>query len=176
MVPHVGVLILTLLCALSHARYSLLSQSLDTDLDSVLCAATQHPGYIIDIHESMAKGAELLNGIWSDDVNKCSSSCCQTDGCDLALYKKDGVSKTGKNCYLVQCRELANCVMVEHVAFTSVTFQQGNKFSVVENYTVLLWCNGPYFIWYLKPEPYYIHTRVYMYTSWTVFLGFSHEV
>lgn len=102
-----------------------ISQTLDSDLDSLLCSPTNYRGYIIDIHESMSKGAELLDGVLANSLATCMSGCCKTRGCDLALYKNEGVSNTGKNCYYVQCGVLDNCVLVKHSAFTSVSFLQG---------------------------------------------------
>lgn len=100
-------------------------QSLDSDLDDMLCPSNQYSRTIIDIHASMERGAELLDGRWSADLASCSAGCCNTQGCDLALFKNEGSSKSGKNCYYVRCGNFRNCVMVEHAAFTSVAFARG---------------------------------------------------
>lgn len=123
------MVLLLCLChsAVTSAKWQLppVLQSLDSDLDSLLCSPTSFPATIIDIHESMEKGAELLDGKWSRSLSECSAGCCQTRGCDLALFKNEGASKSGKNCYYVHCGELSNCVMVEHSAFTSIAFTTG---------------------------------------------------
>lgn len=100
-------------------------QSLDSDLDSLLCSKHTYDNTIIDIHASMTKGAELLDGRWSKSMDDCSAGCCDMEGCDLALFKNEGTSKSGKNCYYVRCGEFSNCIMVEHSAFTSVAFTEG---------------------------------------------------
>lgn len=112
------------LCVGTEGKWPV-AQTLDSELDSLLCSPSNYPGYIIDIHESMSKGAELLDGVWAESLATCMSGCCKTKGCDLALYKNEGASKTGKNCYYVQCGVLDNCVLVEHTSFTSVSFLQG---------------------------------------------------
>ena len=119
-----NVLVVALLCGVGYARWSQ-TQDLDSDLDSLLCHSTKYPGAIIDIHESIANGAELLDGVWAEGVASCVSGCCKTRGCDLALFKNDGVSRTGKNCYYVQCVKLGNCMMVQHDSFTTITVLQG---------------------------------------------------
>ena len=98
------------------------TQSLDSDLDNQLCPSKVNRGSIIDIHESMAKGAELMDGLTKDSLEECMAGCCRTSGCDLALFKNEGLSKTGKNCYYVHCGLKENCVLVQHESFTSVTF------------------------------------------------------
>lgn len=120
---YLGVLFLVFLCQgeVSLANWQFpYQQSLDSDLDSLLCPLRIYTTTIIDIHASMEKGVELLDGKWSRDIHDCSSGCCETNRCDLALFKTEGVSKTGKNCYYVHCGDLGNCVMVEHSAFTSI--------------------------------------------------------
>lgn len=119
------VFIVALLCTGVQARWSL-AQSLDSELDSLLCSPRNYPGVIIDIHESMDRGAELLDGVWAESVPACVSGCCKARGCDLALFKNEGTSKTGKNCYYVRCGVLDNCVMVQHSSFTTITFLKGN--------------------------------------------------
>lgn len=99
-------------------------QSLDSDLEDVLCHTVNYPSSIINIRTSMELGADLLDGILAENKDSCTSQCCKDVLCDMALYKLDGTSKSGKNCYLVHCGEPENCVMVDHEAFTSVMFQR----------------------------------------------------
>lgn len=120
-----GLLVVALLCGVARASDSM-RRSLDTDLDSVLCSSTKtFTGKIIDIHESMDRGAELLNGMVSESLELCSSGCCKTERCDMVLYKNHGFSKSGNNCYHVNCGEVGNCVLVEHSSFTSIIFHPG---------------------------------------------------
>lgn len=91
-------------------------------LDTVLCRKVQHSYHtIVDIRSSIALGADLIDGKWEQDVDSCISHCCDIEGCDLALYKTDGVSSSGKNCYFIDCGNSPdNCVLVEHEGFSSV--------------------------------------------------------
>lgn len=76
---------------------------------------------IIDIKQSISNGADLLDGALADDLDSCVSECCGKDNCDFALYKRDGSSNSGKNCYFINCgSSMDNCVTVEHHGFTSV--------------------------------------------------------
>ncbi len=118
-----SVLVLCTVALLGQATWRpSLSQSLDSDLDDQLCSSKTHLSTIIDIHESMERGAELMDGVRKDSLVECMTGCCATMGCDLALFKNEGLSKTGKNCYYVHCGVEENCVMVQHSAFTSVLF------------------------------------------------------
>ena len=100
-----------------------LKDELGHELDSLLCpATTELKGKIIDVHKSLELGAELMDGSWAADLQQCASECCDRLGCDLALYKNEGVSQSGKNCYYIKCVSMENCVMVEHGGFTSVVF------------------------------------------------------
>jgi hypothetical protein len=127
-----GLLLVSMLCIAAGvtargSRWSPKAQGLGSDLDSLLCAPKKHPRIIIDIHESISRGAELLDGVWSRSMDACVTGCCDTRGCDLALFKNEGASKTGKNCYYVHCGLLNNCVMVEHSSFTTITFLNGER-------------------------------------------------
>ena len=110
-------------------------QSLDSDLDSLLCSSHVYDATIIDIHASMENGAELLDGRWSQDLDDCTAGCCSRENCDLALFKNEGASKSGKNCYYVHCGDFRNCVMVEHSAFTSVAFGHGKTLLIMAKQT-----------------------------------------
>ena len=128
MLAYCGVVLMAaMLCARAGSRWQLGAQSLDTDLDSLLCSPRNYPGIIIDIRESMEKGAELLDGLWTKTVDGCLSGCCNTRGCDLALFKNEGASKTGKNCYYVHCGTVENCVMVQHSSFTTIALLNGKE-------------------------------------------------
>ena len=110
------------LALLGEAMLATHLQSLDTDLDNQLCQSKTHTSTIIDIHESMDRGAELMDGLFKESLEDCIAGCCGTQSCDLALYKNEGLSKTGKNCYYVKCGIKENCVLVEHSSFTSILF------------------------------------------------------
>ena len=123
MAPLLGVVLLSCLSLLGQAAWNhMLVQTLDSDLDDQLCPSKTHLATIIDIHKSMEQGAELMDGVKKDTVEECMAGCCATNGCDLALFKNEGLSKTGKNCYYVHCGQLENCILVAHTAFTSVVF------------------------------------------------------
>ena len=97
---------------------------LTEELDSLLCPSIeQKKGKIIDVHRSLEMGAELIDGSWETSLDQCISECCHKPGCDLALYKNEGVSQSGKNCYYIKCVSENNCVMVDHSGFTSVVFR-----------------------------------------------------
>lgn len=118
---YLRVILLSVLCGVIQGRWPVV-QGLDSDLDSLLCQQKVYPSSIIDIHESIDRGAELLDGVWTKDVSSCMSECCRMKGCDLALFKNDGASRTGKNCYYVHCGTLQSCVMVPHSSFMAVSF------------------------------------------------------
>lgn len=125
MVFVVGLTRWPLICVLVLAvRLTTGGLELRVELDSLLCPAVQEmKGKIIDVHRSLERGAVLLDGSWQHSLDRCVSECCHKIGCDLALFKNDGVSQSGKNCYFIQCTSLDNCVMVDHGGFTSVAFR-----------------------------------------------------
>ena len=104
--------------------YTMAKGMLGEALDSVSTSCSQSVEYsngmILDIKKSVDKGAALLLGAWSESKDSCLSSCCKRDDCDLALFKKDGMSKKGNNCYLVHCGDLDNCLMVQLDSFDSM--------------------------------------------------------
>ena len=101
---------------------------LGDELDSLLCPAMKEmKGKIIDVHKSLDLGATLLDGSWAPTVDQCASQCCHKTGCDLALYKNEGLSQSGKNCYYIKCGSMDNCVMVNHSGFTSILLQFENS-------------------------------------------------
>ena len=73
--------------------------------------------HIIDIQTSVQYGAQLLDGMYAHSFDVCVQSCCQYNGCDLALFKTDGVSQTGKTCYYVHCGLPEHCRMVKNSGF-----------------------------------------------------------
>ena len=99
----------------------------DKEFNSIVCPPLQrHPGSILDIHKSIDLGAKLVEGTWQSSLESCVSQCCLHDECDMALYKNQGVSQSGKNCYFVQCGDPNNCVVVEHPGFTSVSLDSSD--------------------------------------------------
>lgn len=72
---------------------------------------------IIDIQTSVQYGAQLLDGVYAQSFESCVNLCCQYTGCDLALYKTDGISQTGKTCYFVHCGLQDHCRMVPNKGF-----------------------------------------------------------
>lgn len=72
---------------------------------------------IIDIQTSVQYGAQLLDGVYAKNFDECIEACCRYNGCDLALYKTDGLSQTGKTCYFVHCGLADHCRMVDNVGF-----------------------------------------------------------
>ena len=102
---------------------------LESALDSLLCPNVDKKlETIIDIKTSIARGASLIDGKWKKNLETCISECCEKDKCDFALYKEEGTSTSGKNCYFVSCGDsLTNCVTVKHTGFTSVIMQGRKK-------------------------------------------------
>ena len=76
-------------------------------------------GYIVDISASTKKGAKLLAGVAVQDTSACVQECVGEKACDLAVFKIQGYSNSGKNCYLLACVEAGNCVTAEHDGFVS---------------------------------------------------------
>ena len=72
---------------------------------------------IIDIQTSVQFGAQLLDGVYSYSFDSCVDACCSYEGCNLALYKMNGASETGKTCYFVHCGLQEHCRMVSNDGF-----------------------------------------------------------
>ena len=83
-------------------------------------------GYIIDIKSSVAVGAKLLEGIQALSYDDCVAQCCEKVKCDLALYRMNGVSRVGHNCYFVHCGRRENCHTAIHNEFVSI-YMNKNK-------------------------------------------------
>ena len=81
-------------------------------------------GVIIDIETSTANGAKLIDGKYAGSLSACIQGCCAHMGCDLALFKVDGISTSGKNCYFIRCGRPMVCQMVAHEGFISATIPQ----------------------------------------------------
>lgn len=101
-------------------------EGFDIALDSLTCdrEVKYSSGTIVNIKKSVENGARLLDGRWDTNRETCISRCCAMTSCDLALFKTDGVSKRGNNCYLVHCGSPDNCVMVTLETFVSMTFKK----------------------------------------------------
>lgn len=94
-------------------------------LDTLLCQNVEkRQSTIIDIKQSITLGAELLDGQWMDSMDSCVAECCGIDKCDFALFKNDGSSTSGKNCYFVSCGDSeSNCIVVPNSGFTSAVIR-----------------------------------------------------
>ena len=80
---------------------------------------------IIDIKLSKDLGAKLLRGLKVDEYRSCMEQCCQEESCDLAIYRKEGLSQIGHNCYFVSCGKYSNCQLIGHSNFRAVFFEHG---------------------------------------------------
>ncbi len=113
-------------------------------LDSLLCENVDKKySTIIDIKQSISKGADLVDGTLADNLGSCISECCGQERCDFALYKIEGSSSSGKNCYFINCgSSMSNCVLVDHPGFTSVVMgrRKQNKEEISEQYLTHLTC------------------------------------
>ncbi len=78
--------------------------------------------YIIDIKSSLKRGAKLVDAGRTENVFGCAKLCCDDVACDLGLFRMNGESNAGHNCYLVKCGNAANCVMAYHKDFVSMLF------------------------------------------------------
>ncbi len=57
-------------------------------------------------------------------MDSCVAECCAIDKCDFALFKNDGSSTSGKNCYFVSCGDSeSNCIVVPNSGFTSAVIR-----------------------------------------------------
>ena len=72
---------------------------------------------IVDVKASVARGAELLQGRMTNGHELCAEQCCEDGQCDLALYRLEGLSDHGNNCYFIRCGDPAHCKIVPHDAF-----------------------------------------------------------
>ncbi len=118
----ITLLILTLCLTAAQASYS---PDLFAALDSLLCQNVEkRESSIIDIKRSISLGAELLDGQWIDNMESCVAECCEREKCDFALFKNEGASTSGKNCYFVSCGgSESNCVVVRNDGFTSAVIR-----------------------------------------------------
>ena len=123
MAVHTALLSVFLMSCWGYARAI---EGLDSALDSLTCSRVVEysPGTIVDIKKSVEKGAKLLEGRLVEDQETCISHCCATEGCELALFKTNGISKGGNNCYLIQCGSPSSCEMVSLEYFVSMTFKK----------------------------------------------------
>ena len=119
----ITLLILTL-CLLTAAQASHFPDLFEA-LDSLLCQNVEkRESSIIDIKHSIALGAELLDGQWIDSMESCVAECCEREKCDFALFKNEGASTSGKNCYFVSCGgSESNCIVVRNDGFTSAVIR-----------------------------------------------------
>ena len=91
---------------------------------------------IIDIQTSVQYGAQLLDGVYSYSFDSCVDACCSYEGCDLALYKVNGESETGKTCYFVHCGLLEHCRMVSNDGFKSgFLIQKPNNGDILDDHS-----------------------------------------
>lgn len=96
---------------------------------------------IIDIQTSVQYGAQLLDGVYSQGFESCVNLCCQYSGCDLALYKTDGISQTGKTCYFVHCGLSEHCRMVSNKGFKAGFLLSDPSYGdILDSHTG--WCVG----------------------------------
>ena len=79
--------------------------------------------YIIDIRASVNNGAKLLYAKKADDALSCAMLCCDNAVCDLSLFRMNGESDSGHNCYMVKCGNPASCRMAYHKDFVSMMFK-----------------------------------------------------
>ena len=96
---------------------SLLLVGLSTGEDSV--SVQTKTGFIVDIKESVNNGAKLLGGVSVKTSEACVQQCKDGATCDMAVYKMEGLSESGRNCYLVSCVDKANCITAEHEGFVT---------------------------------------------------------
>lgn len=93
-----------------------------------VCNVATHQYTIIDIKSSVAHNATLLNGTLASSLSDCIERCCESDRCDLAVFKNNGTSRGNRNCYLVQCGVEENCLLVGQTHFTTVSLNKGNVY------------------------------------------------
>ena len=108
----------------------------NTGYDSLQCSKQIFvtSDQIIDIQTSVQYGAQLLDGIYAHSFDVCIESCCQYQGCDLALYKTDGLSQTGKTCYFVHCGLMDHCRMVPNTGFRAGFLVDPNYEDILDNH------------------------------------------
>lgn len=84
-------------------------------------------GFIVDIKESVKKGAKLLGGYQVKASEACVQQCQDNVACDMAVYKTEGLSESGRNCYLVACGTEGMCVTAEHEGFVTSFLSKNTK-------------------------------------------------
>lgn len=102
------------------------AEGFDSALDSLACSweVEYSPGIIVDIKKSIENGAVLLEGRLETNKESCTSHCCATEDCNLAVFNTNSISVRGNNCYLVACGSPSRCELVTLESFVSMTFKK----------------------------------------------------
>ena len=108
-------------CGLSHE-----SEELEDFFPS--CRGEHEMGKgILDVKASIDRGAELLQGRMTNDNQLCAEQCCEDEQCNLALYRLEGLSDHGNNCYFIHCGMPEFCKIVSHDSFVFTLFMASNN-------------------------------------------------
>ena len=116
--------LIAFLLFLTRFGFSHESDQLD---DLLLDCQSKHEVWngIVDVKASIARGAELLQGRFTNSYEMCAQQCCEDGRCDLSLYRLEGVSDQGNNCYFIRCNKPAFCKIIEHDAFVYAFMSSG---------------------------------------------------
>ncbi|KAL4238425.1 hypothetical protein ACF0H5_003133 [Mactra antiquata] len=75
------------------------------------CSFFANGSSIIKTSESIANGAEFLKEVVNITCPRdCTALCCDTPGCDTAVYQ----DKDPHKCYLFHCGAISNCAFTQH--------------------------------------------------------------
>ena len=118
--------LIAFLLVLTRSGFSVQSEELDDLLPN--CRNKREVGNgIVDVQASVARGADLLQGRMTSGYELCAEQCCEDEQCDLALYRLEGLSDNGNNCYFIHCGNPANCKIVSHDAFVFAFVSNGKS-------------------------------------------------
>uniref|UniRef100_A0A8D2NLB4 MANSC domain containing 4 n=1 Tax=Zosterops lateralis melanops TaxID=1220523 RepID=A0A8D2NLB4_ZOSLA len=76
------------------------------------CWIQRFPGVLVDLRESLRRGAQLLQGYAESSPQQCSRTCCllRNVSCNLAVFY-DGAIHENRNCLHMSCPALESCIL-----------------------------------------------------------------
>ncbi|XP_066040722.1 MANSC domain-containing protein 4 [Chamaea fasciata] len=76
------------------------------------CWIRRFPGLLVDVRESLRRGAQLLRGYAETSPQQCSRTCCllRNVSCNLAVFYHGAIHEN-RNCLHMSCPALESCIL-----------------------------------------------------------------